>query len=106
MDTGFYVTLLILLALVCANLPWFSAKYFFFITPKSGKKSTFPFVFEWLLMYVLVALISLLIETKTQGFVQAKNVQFLAITFCLFAVFALPGLIYKFEINRRHKIKK
>lgn len=103
MDAGIYVTLLILIALLCANLPWFSNKYFFFITPSSGKKSTFPFVMEWLLMYVVVAVIAVLIEIKVQGFVQAKGLAFIAITFCLFAVFALPGLIYNFEINRRKK---
>jgi len=105
MDSGTYVAFLILVAILCANLPWFSNKYFFFITAKSGKKSTFPFVVEWLLMYILVAIIATLIEIKVQGFIQAKNPEFYAITLCLFAVFALPGLIYKFEINRRKKSK-
>ncbi len=106
MDSGNYVVLLILVALLCANLPWFSSQYFFFITPKSGKKSTFPFVVEWFLMYVLVAIIAALIEIKVQGFIQAKSPEFYVITLCLFAVFAFPGLIYKFEINRRKKSGK
>jgi len=101
--SGGYVVLLILLALLSANLPWFSNQYFFFITPKSGKKATFPFVVEWLLMYILVAIIAALIEIKVQGFIQPKTPEFFVITLCLFAVFAFPGLIYKFEINRRKK---
>ena len=103
MGNSTYVTLLILVALICANLPWFSNKYFFFISPKGGKKTSFPFVIEWLLMYFLVALIAVLVELKVQGIIHPKTPEFFAVTLCLFAVFALPGLIYKFEINRRKK---
>ena len=103
MGNGSYVTLLILVALISANLPWFSNKYFFFISPKSGKKTSFPFVIEWLIMYFLVAVIAVLVELKVQGLIHPKSPEFFAVTLCLFAVFALPGLIYKYEINRRKK---
>ena len=103
MDNAFYVVLLIIVALLSANLPWFSNKYFFFVSPKTGKKSSFLFIIEWLTMYVLVAIIALLIERKVQGFIHPKDFSFFAITLLLFAVFALPGLIYKFEVNRRKK---
>jgi len=103
MESTWYVWLLIIVAVVSANLPWFSSKYFFLVTPKTGKKLSVLFVLEWFVMYLLVFLIALLIEYKVQGVIHSQKWEFYVVTLCLFAVFALPGFIYKYDVNRRRK---
>lgn len=84
------VIILLLLALVAANLP--------FILPRVAgvfavKRKHFGWQFlEFLVLYLLVGLLARLLEAQQMP-VHAQNWQFYVTTLALFAVFAFPGFV-------------
>lgn len=104
---SFYVVLLVLVALVAANLPWLSEKIFIFMpTPAKGKRNQTRWL-EWLVYYFLVGLLALGLEYKALGDSHAQDWEFYVTTLCLFLVFALPGFLYRNELQhllaQKHK---
>jgi hypothetical protein len=94
-----YVVLLVLIALVAANLPWLSDKVFvFFPTPIHGKRAHIRLL-EWLVYYFIVGLLAFGLEYKATGGTHSQDWEFYVITLCLFMVFALPGFIYRTELR-------
>jgi Na+(H+)/acetate symporter ActP len=87
--------ILLLIALVAANLPFFSERLFFIIKFKNASKSFFWRLVEWLALYFLVGLAAYLLESKLGG-VQTQRWEFYAVTVCLFLVFAYPGFVYRY----------
>ena len=94
-----FVWLLLALALVAANLPFFSERILFIWAPKGEAKAGAYRVLEWLLLYFLMGAIAIGIEIKANGEAYAQDWEFYAVTACLFLVFALPGFIYRFELK-------
>lgn len=88
------------MAIVAANLPWFSERLFFIFTPKGGAKKIWMRLLEWLLMYFLVGALALGLEFKLQGDVHPQDWEFYVVTLCLFMIFALPGFIYRHDLKR------
>ena len=91
--------ILFLLALVAANLPWLSARIFFLVRPAGEKRAIWRWA-EWLAFYVLVLLAAQGMERKINGEVYSQDWEFYVATICVFAVFALPGFLYRYEIRR------
>lgn len=91
--------LLIAAALVAANLPWLTERWFFFFTPKGGVKRAWMRLLEWLAMYFLLGGIALGLESKTSGQLHSQDWEFYAVTFCIFLTFALPGFIYRHDLK-------
>jgi Protein of unknown function (DUF2818) len=87
--------ILLLIALVAANLPFFSERLFFVIPFKQATKPFFWRLVEWLVLYFLVGLAAYLLESKL-GSVQTQRWEFYAVTICLFLVFAYPGFVYRY----------
>ncbi len=90
---------LLLIAVIAANLPWLSERIFFIAEPKSGHKSPWFRLLEWLALYFIVGLIALGLEQKINGAHHPQDWEFYAINFCLFIVFALPGFIYRYDLK-------
>ena len=99
MTTQLAVWLLLLLAIIAANLPWLSDRLFFFLNPPGGRKHVAFRLLEWLLMYFLMGGIALGVEHKATGGTYAQGWEFYAVTLCLFAIFALPGFIFHVELK-------
>ena len=104
---SFLVVALVLVALVAANLPWLSEKVFVFLpTPPQGKRNRIRWV-EWFVYYFLVGLLALGLEYKASGGAHTQDWEFYVITLCLFLVFALPGFLFRNELQhllaQRHK---
>ena len=99
MTTQLAVWLLLALAIIAANLPWFSDRLFFMMQPPAGRKSVGFRLLEWLLLYFVVGGIALGIEHKATGETYAQEWEFYAVTLCLFVIFALPGFIYHVELK-------
>ena len=97
------IWILLVLAIVAANLPWISQRVLFIWTPENGK-SPWARLGEWLLLYFLVGGIAMGLENKTMGEIHPQAWEFYAVTFCLFLVFALPGFIYRHDL--RHHIDR
>lgn len=93
------ITLLILLALLTANLPWFSERLFYLVTLKSGKHIGWHLL-ELVVLYFLLGGIARLTEQKTLGQVATQHWEFYATTACLFLVLATPGFIYRYLWRR------
>ncbi len=97
------IILLLVLAVIAANLPWISNRILF-IYPPAGEKSPWARLAEWLLLYFVVGGLAMGLEQKSMGEIHTQDWEFYAITFCLFLVFALPGFIYRHEL--RHLIDR
>ena len=95
------VWVLLGLAFIAANLPWLSNRIFFVLAPKSGVKSWQWRLLEWLLLYFVVGFLAIGMERATLGNVHPQSWEFYAVTFFLFAVFAFPGFIYRFNLRDR-----
>ena len=87
------IFLIILLALLLANLPWLTNDFLFFF--QKPKKNNFYIFFELLIFYFIFGAFLLFIEKQTLGNIHAQGWEFYIITFFLFLVFSFPGFIYK-----------
>ncbi|MES2354945.1 MAG: DUF2818 family protein [Pseudomonadota bacterium] len=93
MDNGQII--LILVALVAANLPFFTER-FFFVIKRPGKTKHFGWqLLELFVLYFLVGGVAYLLESRLSTPHQQKW-EFYAITACLFLVFAYPGFVVKY----------
>lgn len=98
------VTVLVIIALIAANLPWLSERILLVLQPgEQGKRAYWRWL-EWLLLYFIVGGLGLGLENKMNGEIYPQDWEFYAVTLCLFLVFAFPGFLYRYEI--RHLLKR
>lgn len=90
------ITILLLLALLAANLPWFSERLFYLIPVNGQEKALGWSLLELVVLYFIVGGIAILVERGSIGQVAAQGWEFYAITFSLFLVFAFPGFVYRY----------
>lgn len=113
MTSTFDVALLIIAALLLANLPWLNERLFAVIKRGSTAKPFLVRLLEWGVGFGLAALLAWRIElgclispgaffglSECPGEIHPKGWEFYAVTFVLYAVFALPGFIYFAERRR------
>lgn len=92
--------LLLLLALVAANMPWFSERLFYLIPLKVQPKSVAWCLFELIVLYFAMGAIAVYAEHATMGQTVPQKWEFYAVTACLFLVFAFPGFVYRYFWKR------
>ncbi len=92
------IWLLLVFAVVAANLPWLSERLFF-IRELPGGKPAWVRLLEWLVLYFVVGGIAIGLERKTLGNIHDQGWEFYVVTLCLFLVFALPGFIYRHDLK-------
>ncbi|GAB7562264.1 DUF2818 family protein [Methylobacillus methanolivorans] len=90
------ITILLLLALLAANLPWFSERLFYIIPLKSQPKAIGWSLLELIVLYFVVGAIAMMVEKGSVGQIAPQRWEFYAITFSLFVVFAFPGFVYRY----------
>ena len=96
---SFSVVLLVLIALGAANLPWLSDRVFIFMsTPAQGKGIWIRWA-EWTVYYFLVGLMAIGLEYKATGERHSQGWEFYVVTLCLFLVFALPGFVFRYNLQ-------
>lgn len=100
MNPDFSTTLLLLLAVLAANLPFLVERVLFAFKPKNGVKNLGWRLLELIVLYFVVGGIGYLLEAK-QGTVHPQDWQFYAVAASLFVVFAYPGFIYRYLWRRR-----
>lgn len=99
------VWLLLITAIILANIPWvLSNRLFMFI--KVPNKSFVINLLEWLLYFILTGILAYLLEQKSMGHVQNQDWEFYAITFFMFVIFAFPGFIYRYNLKKFLQAKK
>ncbi|WP_018934774.1 DUF2818 family protein [Thioalkalivibrio sp. ALJ24] len=86
-------------AFVAANLPWLTDRIGLMFLPSSGTKGAWTRIFEWLALFLLVGLIGKGLEYQATGSVHAQGWEFYVITLSMFAVFAIPGFIWRHDLR-------
>jgi len=91
------VWILIVLALIGANLPFINQRLFALIPFKktAGKKSIWIRLLELIVCYFLLGGLGVWFESSI-GNVFPQGWEFYAISGCLFIVFAFPGFVYQY----------
>ncbi len=105
MNVSFYSWIVILLALIAANLPFLNQQLFAVIPLGRGEDFVKPIwwrLLELFVLYFLVGAAAYLLES-TVGNVFTHGWEFYAITGCLFLVFAFPGYVFRYLYKHRKK---
>ena len=90
---------LLIIGIVAANLPWLTARFFFFFAPPGGQECVGLRRLEWLVLMGFYIVGSLGVERKLMGANYQQGWEFYTVLVCLFVVFALPGFIYRYDLR-------
>lgn len=93
------IWLVILAALVAANLPFLNDRWLLVGARAAKGKPFFARALEMLLLYFLVGALALLIE-KRAGQIAPQGWEFYAVTGALFITLAFPGFVYRYLMRR------
>ncbi len=99
MSHNLSVWLVIVAAVVAANLPFVNHRWLAVI-PRSSPKTLWMHVAELVLLYVLVGGLGLLLE-QSGGQIYPQGWEFYATTAALFLTLAFPGFVYRYLLRRR-----
>ena len=94
------VWMVVMVALLLANLPFVSNRLFAFYAPGAPKSLAVRLV-ELVIGYFVVGGLGLFLEQRT-GQIAPQRWEFYAITGTLFVTFAFPGFVYRYLFKRRH----
>lgn len=94
------IWLVLVLALVAANLPFVSQRLLG-VLPLAGGKTLAVRLGELVLLYFVVGGIGLLLENRL-GQIAPQGWEFYAVTATLFLTFAFPGFVYRYLYKPRH----
>jgi hypothetical protein len=94
-----FVWIVIVAALVAANLPFVTEKLFGVLALKAGKNIGTRLA-ELVVLYFAVGLLGVLLE-KRAGQVTAQGWEFYAVTGALFLTFAFPGFVWRYLVKHR-----
>ena len=90
----------ILLALVCANLPFVNQRLFAAVGLKWARKPLWLRLVELFVWYVVAGLAGFAVEASL-GNAFPQGWQFFAITGCMMLVFAFPGFTWQYLVKHR-----
>jgi hypothetical protein len=95
---------LLVFAVLAANLPFMSERIFFAFKPKrpEGSKALGWRLAELILLYFVLGLFARALEAS-QGQVYPQGWEFYAATACLFIVLAYPGFVWRYMWKTRWK---
>lgn len=99
MSQSLSITLLLLLALVAANLPFVNQRLMSVVRLPGGQKNLAWRVLELVIGYFIVGGIGMALE-KSAGQNQAQGWEFYAVTAALFLTLAFPGFVYRYLLRR------
>ena len=92
------IWLVIIAAMVAANLPFISNTRLLGVMPLKRPKPLALRLAELVLLYFLVGALGLLLEQRA-GQVAPQGWQFYAVTAALFATFAFPGFVWRYLVR-------
>lgn len=92
------VWLVLVLAIVGANAPFFSDRVFL-VAPLKARKAWWMRVFELLILYFVVGGISLALEQRL-GQIYPQHWEFYAVSLSMFIVLAFPGFVLRYLVRR------
>jgi Protein of unknown function (DUF2818) len=98
MDQSLQITILLLLALLAANLPFLSQRLAL-LGPRRPDKSLVWRLAELFLLYLLVGLAGLGMEQHA-GQIAPQGWEFYAVTLSMFVTLAFPGFVWRYLMRR------
>lgn len=98
MNTSGAVWLVILVALVAANLPFLNNRWLA-VWPRAMEKTWWQHLFELVVLYFLVGGMGLALE-QHQGQIYPQGWAFYATTGTLFLTLAFPGFVWRYLARR------
>ena len=99
MSQSLSIWLLILLALVAANLPFVNQRLMTVVPLRAPVKNLAWRLLELVLWYFIVLGVGLAVE-KAQGQIHTQGWVFYAVTGALFLTLAFPGFVYRYLVRR------
>ncbi|MFN4003166.1 MAG: DUF2818 family protein [Hylemonella sp.] len=99
MQTSWAVWVVVLAALLAANLPFLNERVLAVVPLKTPKNLALRLA-ELVLLYFLVGALALLLEQR-MGRINPQGWEFYAITAALFATLAFPGFVWRY-LYKRH----
>jgi hypothetical protein len=100
MSTSTQIVILVLLALLAANLP-FANQRILLLGPQRSSKPLFWRLVELVLLYFVVGGIGLAIENHN-GQIAPQGWEFYAVTGTMFVTLAFPGFVFRYLMHRKH----
>jgi hypothetical protein len=100
MDASLSSWLVILLAVLAANLPFLSERVLGIIPWRAPVKPFWVRLAEMFFLYGAVGLVAMLLESRIGNYF-VQRWEFFAVTGCLFIVLAYPGFVYRYLRRRR-----
>ncbi len=94
------VWLVLLVALLAANLPFFTERILGLVAPPGATKSLAFRIGELGLLYFFVGGIGLMFERRV-GQIAPQGWEFYAVTVALFVVLAFPGFTWRYLLKHR-----
>ena len=94
------VWLVVVAALVLANLPFVVNQRLLGVIPLAVPKSLWMRLAELLVMYVFVGMLGVFLEQQA-GQIAPQRWEFYAITVALFITLAFPGFVYRYLLKHR-----
>lgn len=95
------VWVVLLVALVAANLPFLNERLFGAVALAGGRKSLALRFAELVVLYFVAGGIGLLFERRA-GQIAPQGWEFYAVTGALFIVLAFPGFTWRYLMKHRH----
>lgn len=99
MSTSTQIGLLILLALLAANLPFFTQRIFW-LGPRRMPKPLVWRLMELVVLYWVVGGVGLALENHA-GQIAPQGWEFYAVTGTMFITLAFPGFVYRYLMHRK-----
>ena len=100
MDVSLSSWLVILLAVLAANLPFLNERVFGVLRWRAETKPFWLRLIELFVLYLLLGMVAFLLEARL-GNRFRQGWEFYAVTGCLFIVLAYPGFVHRY-LRRRH----
>jgi hypothetical protein len=100
MSTSTQIVMLVLLALLAANLP-FANQRILLVGQQRSSKPLFWRLVELVVLYFVVGGIGLAIENHN-GQIAPQGWEFYAVTGTMFVTLAFPGFVYRYLMHRKH----
>ena len=94
------IWLIILAALVAANLPFINQRLAVVGPVMAGRKALWVRLLEMLVLYLLVGGLGMMLEHRA-GQNAPQGWEFYAITGALFLTLAFPGFVYRYLVHRK-----
>lgn len=99
MSTSTQIGLLILLALLAANLPFFTQRIFW-LGPRRLPKPLVWRLMELVVLYLVIGGVGLALENHA-GQIAPQGWEFYAVTATMFITLAFPGFVYRYLMHRK-----